>query len=172
MPTYAMISSYTVSGSSVANIDFNGISQNYTDIVAVCSLRGTQTATTTTLLSIINANRGNIYDGIVLKGDGSSGTSARWNFTDGTYYYAPAGTMTAASAASNTFSNHIINYFGYSLTNVNKQFVARSNNPNTITEAVVNRYFYDIAITRLTFYPAAGNFDVGSKITLYGIKAG
>ena len=150
--TYTPIATTTISGSSVATVDFTSISGSYTDLVVVCSIRGTQATSTVTLLQVCNANRGNLYDGITLKGDGTSATSARYNYTDGTWYYAPMGLVPAASTTSGTFSSQIINCNNYSNTTTYKTFIARSGAAGYETQAIVNMFFQTPAISRLTYY--------------------
>lgn len=168
--TYTPIATYTVSGSSVANINFTSIAATYTDIVAVCSLRSTNASATTDLGYRCNGSSSNVYDGIRVKGDGTSATSDVYK-VGGAPYYGLIGTMAAASATSGTFSNHIVQWINYSNTTTYKTCLTRSNNAATTAEAVVSMFFNTSAINQLTFYPTAGNFDIGSTITLYGIKA-
>jgi len=173
--TYDSIATYTVSGSSTASYTFSSIPSTYTDLVVVASVRSGTTANTTGFLCQVNGQTGNYYDGYVLRGNGTSATSARYNkFIDPTYA-APVGNMVANSATSGTFSNHIISWNNYSNTTTYKTFLARSNSQNNtatgFVEAVVSMYFATTAISSLTFFPEAGNFVDGSTISLYGIKA-
>jgi hypothetical protein len=173
--THIPIATYTVSGSSTASYTFSSIPSTYTDLVVIASVRSGTAANTTNFLCQVNGVTGNVYDGFVLRGTGSSATSARYNkFIDPTFA-APIGSMVANNATSGTFSNHIINWNNYSNTTTYKIFLARSNSANNTatayTEAVANMYFATIAISSLTFFPEAGNFVDGSTISIYGIKA-
>lgn len=173
--TYDSIATYTVAGSSTASYTFSSIPSTYTDIVVIASVRSDTAANTTNFLSQVNGAAGNVYDGFVLRGNGTSATAARYNkFIDPTFA-APVGTMVANNATSGTFSNHIISWNNYSNTTTYKTFLARSNSQNNTatanTEAVVNMYFGTSAISSITFFPEAGNFVAGSTISIYGIKA-
>jgi hypothetical protein len=173
--TYVAIATHTVSGSSTASYTFSSIPSTYTDLVVIASVRSGTAANTTNFLCQVNGKTGNLYDGFVLRGSGSSATSARYNkFIDPTFA-APIGTMVANSATSGTFSNHIISWNNYSNATTYKTFLARSNSQNSTAtayaEAVVNMYFETLAISSITFFPETGNFVAGSTISLYGIKA-
>lgn len=169
--TYSPIATYTVSGSSTASYTFSSIPSTYTDIVAIASVRSDTAASTTGFLSQMNGNTGNVYDGFYLRGDGSGGSSARYNKFINPTYAAPIGNMTANSATSGTFSTHIINWNNYSNTTTYKTFLARSGTAASYVELVVNMFFSTAAISSITLFPEAGNFVAGSTITLYGIKA-
>jgi hypothetical protein len=173
--TYDSIATYTVAGSSTASYTFSSIPSTYTDLVVVASVRSDTAANTTGFLCQVNGKTGNIYDGFVLRGDGSSPTSARYNKFINPTFAAPVGNMVANSATSGTFSNHIINWNSYANTTTYKTFIARSNSANntatTYVEAVANMYFETLAISSITFFPEAGNFVAGSTISIYGIKA-
>lgn len=172
-PTYTAIATTTLTGAT-ASYTFSSIPQTYSDLVLEATVRSDTSATTTGLLSQVNGQTGNYYDGFYLRTDGSSITAARYNKFINPTYAAPVGTMLAATATANTYSIHTINWNGYSQTNTNKTFIARSNSTyvtNGITELVTNQYFATTAISSITLFPEAGNFVAGSTLTLYGIKA-
>jgi len=173
--TYDSIATYTVSGSSTASYTFSSIPSTYTDLVVIASVRSDTAANTTGFLCQVNSTTGNVYDGFYLRGDGSGGSSARYNKFINPTYAAPVGNMVANSATSGTFSNHIINWNNYSSSSIYKTFLARSNSNNNTgnayVEEVVNMFFSTTAISSITFLPEAGNFVAGSVISLYGIKA-
>ena len=172
--TYTPIATYTVSGSSTASYTFSSIPSTYTDLAVVAFVRSTTAATTTGFLCQVNGQIGNYYDGFILRGDGTSVTSARYNKFINPTYAAPVGTMVANNAALGTFSNHVIDWNNYSNTTTYKTFLARSNSQNSTAgnaEEVVNMYFATLAISSITFFPEAGNFASGSIISVYGIKA-
>jgi len=171
--TYTPIATYTVSDSSTASYTFSSIPSTYTDLVIIASVRSGATANTTGFLCQVNGQTGNYYDGFVLRGDGTSATSARYNKFINPTYAAPIGNMVANNATSGTFSNHVISWNNYSNTTTYKTFLARSNSQNSTgtgyVEEVVNMYFSTIAITSMKFFPESGNFVAGSTLTLYGI---
>jgi hypothetical protein len=173
--TYATVATYTVSGSSTASYTFSSIPSTYTDLVVVASVRSLTAANTTGFLCQVNGAVGNVYDGFYLRGDGSTGSAARYNKFINPTYAAPIGNMVANSATAGIFSNHIINWNNYSNTTTYKTFLARSNSLNNsasfYTETVTNMYFATSAISSLTFFPEAGNFVSGSTISIYGIAA-
>lgn len=168
--TYTAIATTTL-GSSSTTIDFNNIPQDYTDLFVVCFVRGTAAATTVNLLVRVNNNSGNIYDGAVLRGTGTSAVVARYNDTS---YAAPVGTIPANNATANTYSLHLLTELNYTTTNRNKtfnSFTAGEYSTAGNVEQVVNQFFSTGAITRLTFLCSSGDLQTGSVITLYGIKA-
>lgn len=168
--TYTPIASTTL-GSNTTTIDFQNISQAYTDLVCVAFVRGTNATATVDFMLRVNNNTGNIYDGAYLRGTGTSAGTARYNNTS---YAAPIGTMVAASASANIFSQHIITFHDYSLTTINKTFLADNGaeyNSAGFTELVCNQFFSTAAVSRLTFLCSSGDFATGSIITLYGLKA-
>jgi hypothetical protein len=171
-PTYTAIATTTFT-SATASYTFSSIPQTYSDLVLKATVRSTTASTTSNLLCQVNGQTGNYYDGYYLRTDGSSISAARYNKFINPTYAAPIGVMLADSATANAYSIHTINWNGYSQTNTNKTFLARSNATfvtNGITELVTNQYFATTAISSITLFPEAGNFAVGSTLTLYGIK--
>lgn len=167
--TYTPLATTTLSVAA-ANIDFQNITSAHTDLLVVAFVRSSDAATTVNLLSRVNNASGNIYDGAYLRGSGTTASSFRYNDTS---YAAPVGTMHAASVSS-VFSQHLIHYFSYSNTNMNKTMMALTAAEGVTSgtvDHVINQYFSTAAISRLTFFPSAGNFVAGSTITIYGIKA-
>ena len=172
-PTYTPIATTTLT-SATASYTFSSIPQTYSDLVLEATVRSDTAANTSNLLCQVNGQTGNYYDGFYLRTDGSAITAARYNkFIDPTYA-APVGTMLANSATATTYSIHTINWIGYSQTNTNKTFLARTNATwvtNGFTELVTNQYFATTAISSIILFPETGNFAAGSTLTLYGIKA-
>jgi hypothetical protein len=171
--TYTPIATTTIT-TATASYNFSSIPQTYSDLVLVAAVRSDTAASTTGLLLQVNGQTGNYYDGYYLRTDGSTITAARYNKFINPSYAAPVGTMLAASATASTYSIHTINWMGYSQTNTNKTFIARSNSTyvtNGITELVTNQYFSTLVISSILLFPEAGNFAAGSTLTLYGIKA-
>jgi len=172
-PTYTAIATTTLT-IATASYTFSSIPQTYSDLVVEATVRSDTAANTTNLLCQVNGQTGNYYDGYYLRTDGASITAARYNKFINPTYAAPVGTMLANSATASTYSIHTINWNGYSQTNTNKTFLARSNATyvtNGITELVTNQYFDTLAISSVKLFPETGNFAAGTTLTLYGIKA-
>ena len=148
--TYTPITTYTVSGTSQASIDFSSISNQYTDIVAIASIRGTAALSSTDLLYVFNGVRSNIYDGFYINGSGTV-LNGRYTNTDGTYFYGPLGNTANANSTSSVFSTHIINFMNYSNSTTYKTCLARSNT-QTHSQQIVNMFFSTAVINRITFY--------------------
>jgi len=171
--TYTPIATTTLT-SATASYTFSSIPQTYSDLVLEATVRSDTAANTSNLLCQVNGQVGNYYDGFYLRTDGGSISAARYNkFIDPTYA-APVGLMLANSATATAYSIHTINWIGYSQTNTNKTFIARTNATWVsagYTELVTNQYFGTLAITSVKLFPETGNFAAGSTLTLYGIKA-
>lgn len=158
--TYDKIATTTVT-TAQATVDFNSISGSYTDLVLISNWKPT-----------VSGN------GFYFKVNG---------LTSGYSFTAMAGTGTAASSsrASNqsrgllfdlfvgmptTLTNMAItNFMNYSNTTTNKTVVSRGGNAGTSTEASVSLVQTTSAITSISVFMSAGNLDVGSTFTLYGI---
>lgn len=164
--TYEPIATTTLSAAQ-ANIEFTSIPGTYTDLVLVISHR----VGTTGYSSYVqfNSDNGSNYSCTILSGYGSGTTSFRYSTTNSAYLewygYPPS--------ATSTFGTQIINIMNYANTNVYKTYVARPGNAATGTDAIVAMWRSTSAITSLKYISSAsaGNFQIGTTATLYGIKA-
>ena len=162
--TYEPIATTTL-GSAQNGIEFTSISQAYTDLIVVFA--GSSSGTTQYFMQLGNGtlDTGSNYSTTVLDGNGSSAASARYtNDTVGIRadYYATAG---------GNQKNTIFQIQNYSNTTTYKTTLVRSNLPASEVVALVGLWRSTSAVNRLKVYNSSGNFEVGSSVTLYGIKA-
>jgi len=171
--TYEPIATTTL-GSATATISFTSIAQTYTDLVIVASARGT-------LSNHLYARWGN--------GSYDSGT----NYSN-TGLWARSTTNDYGSARNTSFSYARLSPYTYSVTNATSTFgttlVHLNNYSNTTTfktaltrcsgigasdyagpEAAVILWRSTSAIDQIQFSLPSGNFETGTTISIYGIKA-
>jgi hypothetical protein len=165
--TYEPIATTTVS-SATNSVSFSSISGAYTDLVIVASVQSS--ATDTLLLRCGNGSvdTGSNYSITVLKGNGSSATSARTS-SAGNFYVDYAA---YAPSSASTFSSLIIQFNNYSNTTTYKTMLSRANNAAVGVDAIVGLWRSTSAINTLEFkYSPGTNIASGSTFTLYGIAA-
>lgn len=160
--TYDSIASTTL-GSAAASVTFSSISGSYTDIVAVCNIKG---------------DSGNIGCEVQLNSD----TGSNYSTTQLQVY--------GATVASNGYSNQtsifltsqyasgtnewtvvLWNFQNYSNTTTNKTVLGRYSRQTNEVSAGVGLWRNTAAITTIKFTATGGSFVTGSTFTLYGIKA-
>jgi hypothetical protein len=165
--TYEAIATITASG-SVSDVEFTSIPSTYTDLIVVCQGRTANSVTEQAILVYLNNDFSGIGSYTVIRGDGSSATSAR--FTGATGFR--VGYFAGASAASGAVGQCNFSILNYSNTTTNKTMIATGGVGPTSTNASISLYRSTAAITRVgiaTF--GAGNYVSGSTFSLYGIKA-
>jgi hypothetical protein len=176
--TYEPIATTTVSGSAAATIDFTNISQSYTDLVAIASVKPNTSS------NFVTARWGNnSYDtgfnysatGFFARRNGSNTgeefASERRTNNNQTipFTYPPTGT--------NSFGTVIFQFQNYANTTTLKSVLYgcsnldSSNYPYGGTERGVILWQSTAAINQIRFYIQSDNLAIGSTITLYGIKA-
>ena len=163
--TMTLIQTKTL-GAAAASIEFTSIPQTFTDLVALCSLRGTESLGTITFEIRPNSVSTDLSSR-TLQGDGSSASSFTQTLIGP---LAPAGTSTA-----NTFGSTIVyipNYSG----STNKSFSIDNVTENNATTAgqriTAGLWSNTSAITSLQFTVTSNNIAIGSTISLYGITKG
>lgn len=149
--------------STQASISFNNIPQDYSDLVAVYSLRSSSGGPFNIYIAFNGSTSS--FSSRNLEGDASStysNTTARY-----------VGVGTGATETANTFGNGkltILNYSG----NTNKSFSADSVNESNATLAYqtlhAGLWSNTSPISSIDFTGAT--FAIGSSISLYGIKRG
>jgi hypothetical protein len=161
--TYTPIATYTVSGSTVADVSFTSIS-GYTDIVGVLNL--IPTGSGNALRAQVNNDASTIYSRSVLYGNGSSALSTR-----NTGMPDLTGQWGLGSGSSPLM--FIFNYQNYSNSTTNKSILWRVNDQSgTTVGASVSLYPSTSAITQINYKTnGSGYFAIGSTFTLYGIAA-
>ena len=160
--TYEPIATTTLS-TTASTVDFTSISGSYTDLILICSLKGTAA---TDLALRFNSDSGSNYSATQLWGNGSSTGSLRT--TNQTYaavdYY--------GYIESTDFTVNIIHIMNYSNSTTYKTVLARANQAANGTNAGVALWRNTSAITTVrAMLTNAQSFASGSTFTLYGVKA-
>ena len=151
-----------------ASISFTSIPQDGTDLFVFLSLRSTPTADPAGSYYIIAINGGGTSTSTrYLQGTGSSVASATLANL--------AGIASANSGTSNTFANDSVYIPNYTSSNA-KSYSVDSVTENNATGAyqilVAGLWNVTSAITSLAFTTSAGNFMIGSTVSLYKITKG
>lgn len=159
--TYDPIATQTL-GSAVASVTFSSISGAYTDLVLVYA--GIIASGGEVGLSLrFNGDSGSNYSKTDIVGSGSAATSVR----DSNYAEANIGLASSTVQANSIF--HIMNYAN---TTTYKTALGRGNNTGGYVRAGVGLWRNTAAITSVTLVAGgAANFNIGTIVTLYGIKA-
>lgn len=162
--TYEAIASTTLA-SAQNGVTFTSISQAYTDLIVV--FNGSTDSTSQYFMQLGNGSldTGSNYSTVVLDANGSSTASASYtNDTVGVRadYYA---------TGANNMKTTIFQIQNYSKTTVYKTTLVRSNLPATEVIALVGLWRSTSAVNILKVYSNGGYFNIGTCVTLYGIKA-
>ena len=164
--TYIPIATNTLTANA-STVAFNNIPQNYTDLVLVCSARGTTVATSTSMYFTTNITGAN-YSNTWLVGTGVGAASSRYSGLSQGYL----GYISAASNNANSRGNIIAHFMNYSNTTTYKSVISRGNVAEAETDAYVSLIRGTSALSTITVGEGGGNsFVSGSSFTLYGIKA-
>lgn len=161
------IAEVTVGAGGAASIDFTSIPGTYTDLMIVCSIRSTQSATTAYAVMSLNTSQAN-FTMRNLYGNGS-------NVGSGTSPSNYIGEIVAANATSNTFSNtsiYIPNYAGSTNKSISFDTVGENNGTNANQAISAVLWSQTAAITALSIISTSGTFVQYSSATLYGITKG
>lgn len=169
--THVLISSVVVGAGGTSSIDFTNISQTYTDLLILHSLRSGYNAFADDIGFRFNNDTGNNYSLLTLYGqNANSGSGTVANNSYGYLGYLPASTATA-----NVFSNgylYIPNYTANiykSSTCDNIQEYASSSNYTLMM--IGNIWNSNSAITSIKLFSSNGaNWLQYSSAELYGIK--
>jgi len=163
--TYEKIATNTL-GSAASSFSFTSIPSTYTDLVLVVSALGA--AAVDYIKVNINSDTGSNYSNTALWGDGTSAFSGRVSSqTFGYLIYTPSFSTTSPNAL-------IVNLQNYSNATTYKTYLSRNNTQvaSSGPDAIVGLWRSTSAITSLTIArTGGGNFNTGSIITIYGIKA-
>jgi hypothetical protein len=163
--TYEPIASTTL-GSAATSVTFGSggtLPQTYTDLIVV--INATATPTTAYTGVRFNADSGSNYSTTVLRGNGSSASSARYSSQSEGY-------TSQANALSTTVSTVVIHVMSYSNTNVYTTYLAADSASSVEVNRAVGLWRSTSAITSIELRGVGGNgFGSGSTFSLYGIKA-
>jgi hypothetical protein len=163
--TYEPIASTTL-GSAATNVEFTSIPGTYTDLVIVCLVQRTTTATNPSLTLQVNGDTGSNYSMTNLYGNGSSAASARQS----------SQTMINLSYLSmpsaDSFAVHVAQVMSYANTSVFKTVLGQAGHATYGAQRTVGLWRSTSAITSVkVLNDAAANYAAGSTFSLYGIKA-
>jgi hypothetical protein len=168
--TYTAIATTTL-GTATNPITFSSIPQTYTDLVIVVAGRGTGSNTIDSTLSYFNSNTGtNNYSNTFLYGDGA--TAYATQNTNAVYF--AFGTHPGNNATANVFGAEVFHVLNYSNTTTFKTVISRSSTDiggSGQTWLSANLWRQTSAINTIQLYTSAGNWAVGTKFSIYGIKA-
>ena len=166
-----VIEHYEVPSGGVSSITFSSISQDYTDLYLVLSLRA-ETADTTTISLSFNGSTSNFTTRQLFGSGSSTGSTSASNSS--TAY----GMINPSTWTTNTFANSSIYIPNYTSSN-NKSFRRDAVNENNATAAYqsisAGLWSQTAAITSIGMTVTGGgggDFAQYSSATLYGITAG
>ena len=164
--TYEPIATTTLS-SAVASITFTGISQSYTDLVAVFNGQQSTTANLDIRVGNGSIDTGANYSNTVMDGDGSNTFSA-----SSVYANASEIKVDYWAASANNAKMAIINFQNYSNTTTHKKTIIRTGAASREVVLIFGSWRSTSAINQIQILAAgAGNFNIGTTFTLYGIAA-
>jgi hypothetical protein len=171
-PGLPVISEVVTSGSQ-SSVTVSSIPSTYRDIKIVVSGRGTTAATSTGLNLTLNGDSGSNYDFERLYSNGTSmGTPAN-GLAQTSIYFADLVAASATAGVSSTAEMTIYNYAGTTFQKALDGVYQLKNG----TAAAGNFFTFKnsgwwrstSAVTSLTLTPAAGAFQDGTVVTVYGI---
>jgi hypothetical protein len=161
--TYEKITSYTVTGSAVSSFDITSIPGTYTDFKAILYSAPGAAFDDEVLISC-NSDSGNNYSMTVIGAFSGTLQSSRrsnvaqWHIDN--------------NSPANTNGVYIMEFMNYSNSTTYKTMANRSGKGGTSVAASINLWRNTAAITSLNFRLASLlTYQVGTTITLYGIKA-
>jgi hypothetical protein len=157
--TYEPIATTTL-GSAAASISFSSISSAYTDLRLVM----TYTCSTSSYAYVtINSDTGTNYSRTQLSGNGTAATSIRGTSID--RMFAPVANTTTTPV------NFTADFFSYAGSTNKTSLWTGSSDQNGSGNATRTVYLWrsTSAISSLQITSNAGNFEVGTSATLYGI---
>ncbi len=159
--TYVALDKVTVA-TATPSVTFSSISQEYTDLVLVCS--GADNVGIYARLGNGSIDSGTNYSYTYLLGDGSNAASGRnSNVTKGY--------LSLSSDVSAKQFHTITNFQNYSNTNTYKTFLTRYSDATIYSAVVTNLWRNTAAVNIITVYGDGANIPAGFTFSLYGIKA-
>jgi hypothetical protein len=159
--TYVALDKKTIS-TAVSTIEFTSIPQGYTDLIIIAKPKTTETSY---LNMRLNSDTGSNYSRTTLSGSGSTVSSERRsNQTQGFTDY-------NESISTNFNYINILHFMNYANTTTYKTILCRAGTADGGSGSTVVLWRSTSAITTIQLRSNAGNFDVGSTFSLYGIAA-
>jgi hypothetical protein len=156
--TYEAIATTTLTATA-SSIDFTSISSAYTDLVLIMYLQDSGSGATVRL----NNDSGSNYSRTLLYGSGGTATAYRDSGT----------TIPTGGQPSPNFAPEIMHFMNYSNTTTFKTVLTRQNEGILSFIAIgASLYRSTSAINRITINATSANsLQVGTQVSLYGIKA-
>ena len=165
MATNTPLQSITLT-SATQYVYFTNISQNYTDLIVVASVRQT-TANQDGYLRF-NGDNSSIYADQVFRANGSAASATKDDSAAGI----DIGVMPTSSSAIGVYQALTLNVMNYTNTNMYKSVFIRTGN-DSYTHQLIGTWRSTDAITSLSLESRnSGYFAAGSTFDLYGIKSG
>lgn len=165
-----VLANSTLSGAA-ASIDFTSISQSWAHLMIVAYLRGDTASTSTAGLMRFNGDTAANYDYQTQTGRAATAAAAE-TFAAA---YIETGSVPANTAGANLFSVNVIRIPHYAQATNNKSASISAGlkygtaTTNQIVYGIAGFWRSNSAITQVTLLPVAGNFNTGSRATLYGL---
>lgn len=163
------ISTVTVGSGGASNITFTGISQSYTDLQILLSVRSAYNGLNDSTLLRFNGDSGNNYSYRVIQGDGSAASSFSGSATAQIF---PAN-INGATSTSNTFANlsiYIPNYTSANYKSVSCESAEETNAATIYSDLIAGLWSSTSPISSILVQASNGNFTQYSSATLYGIR--
>lgn len=163
--TYEPIASTTL-GSAAASISFSSISSAYTDLRIVIAVNTTSVDGRIVRMTF-NSDTGANYSATRLDGNGSAVSSTRSTGQSNI----PLTLFANTSTTIPTF--YAVDVFSYAGSTY-KSVLAEGNadkNGSGVVDRTVGLWRSTAAINALNITPNSGNFNTGTTVTIYGIKA-
>ena len=164
--TYEPIATTTL-GSATGTVTFSSISQSYTDLILISSIKSNNANTSSLLFEINGVNSGSLYSGTMIYGSGSAKGSNRTSSLDYGLILRNGG-LSANTAITQPFITHFMNY---SNTTNFKTVISRNNVDDVVAGIDLCLWRSTAAITSIRIFAQTNDFAIGSTFTLYGIAA-
>jgi hypothetical protein len=155
----------TTLGSAAASYTFSSIPSTYTDLVLVANYGSATTTQSIEMRVNGDTSASTNYSWTWIFGNGTSASSSRES-SGNRILFGQIGT-----SATTTDNNSIFHFMNYANTTTNKSIIGRFNTVERGVAAIVNTYRSTTAISSISMFTQAGNFNAGSTFTLYGIAS-
>lgn len=159
-------------GADAANFDFTSIAGTYAQLMLKLYLRGDTAATSIGIRCLFNNDSGSNYDRQYHYGTGAS-SAAGQEFAMASAYLGDAPANTALASLFGYTGTDIPNYAntaGNKVAHSTGDYKTNTTSGSMLVINVASFWRSTAAITRLTIFPAAGNWRAGSRATLYGMS--
>ena len=159
-------------GADAASITFASIPQNFTHLLLLMAVRGTNASTSVDINMRFNGDTGSNYDWQEIVATGGATTT-----TNGVNVaFIEAAMMPGSTAPSGQVAPAVITLPGYSSARLHKQTTTQGGyqTADTANGTQIFEFFGNwkstTPINQILLYPSAGNFLAGSRFTLYGYR--